>query len=102
MGCGRCRPPLVREVKNANNLFNSRGDYLGNGEIVVREGLICPDCKDGFLSCDELLQQSCSIHLGSDPLHLPLVVQEIAQSRCVLQDQSCDGQEGKEQHVNLR
>lgn len=56
------RPPLVREVKNANNLFNSRGDYLGNGEIVVREGLICPDCKDGFLSCDELLQHHLEQH----------------------------------------
>lgn len=67
------RPSLVREVKNANNLFNSGGDYLGNGsrstvrlengEIVAREGLICPDCKDRFLSCDELLQHHLEQHV---------------------------------------
>ena len=67
------RPSLVSEVKNANNLFNSGGDYLGNGsrstvrlengEIVAREGLICPDCKDRYLSCDELLQHHLEQHV---------------------------------------
>ena len=61
------RPPLVRKVKNANDLFNSAGDYLGSGEgggkIVAREGLICPDCKDQFTSCDDLLQHHLEEHV---------------------------------------
>lgn len=40
------RPSLVREVKNANNLFNAGGDYLGNGS---RSGKTHGPTRHGFL-----------------------------------------------------
>ena len=73
---------------------------------------------------DELLQKSCSIHLGSNPLHFSLrddkeqkqsllsywvflinasylIVEKVAEGCGILEDESSDWEEGKQKHVDL-